>query len=88
MVKWIADPDIIPLFFYMIEFYILDRQSAERLAVLAEEAKTLLESYNQRLSKELEDRKNTAKQLRRFINDQKQALTTAERALQVYYHHS
>ena len=60
-----------------------DRQSAERLAVQAEEAKTLLEAYNERLAAELENRKNTAKQLRRYINDQNEALTNSEKSLQV-----
>ena len=68
---------------FNVLLYIADRQSAEKLATQAEEAKTLLEAYNQRLSKELDDRKNTAKQLRRYINDQKDALTKSEKMLQV-----
>ena len=68
-----------------IQNHILAKNAAQVLAAQADDAKKLLEDYNKRLAMELDERKATAKQLRKFINAQKQALTDSERELQVNF---
>lgn len=65
----------------LIDSALSSQETADKVAKMVEEAASLLSSYNGRLAKELEDRKNLATMLAYFIESQKRAQTATETTL-------
>jgi regulator of Ty1 transposition protein 103 len=74
--------NILIVFYTKIYFY-SDQAQAETLTGKVNEAVELLNDYNGRLLKEMEDRKTVTKMLHDFTAAQKELLVQAEERLQV-----
>lgn len=61
----------------------LDKEAAERLSKTVDEACLLLAEYNGRLAAELEDRRQLARMLIEYTQNQKDVLTEKEKKLEV-----
>ncbi|KAK9871475.1 hypothetical protein WA026_012849 [Henosepilachna vigintioctopunctata] len=61
-----------------------DKAEAEKLSIQVNEAVTLLNSYNERLSKEMDHRKKVSTMLRDFLELQQELLAQAEQNLEEY----
>ena len=61
----------------------LDKEAADKLSKIVDEACLLLAEYNGRLAAELEDRRQLARMLTDYISCQKEALTEREKKLEV-----
>lgn len=60
-----------------------DKEAAERLSKTVDEACLLLAEYNGRLAAELEDRRQLARMLIEYTQNQKDVLTEKEKKLEV-----
>jgi len=60
-----------------------DKGEAEKLANTVDSASKMLTEYNERLVKEILDRKKLAKYLAPFITDQKEKLAESQKKLEV-----
>ena len=67
--------------------HLSDKESADQLTKTVDEAVTLLNDYNSRLSAELLERKRVGMMLRNFIVAQKESLAEDEMKLQVRDNH-
>ncbi|XP_046896141.1 regulation of nuclear pre-mRNA domain-containing protein 1B [Hypomesus transpacificus] len=63
---------------------ITDKEAADKLSKIVDEACLLLAEYNGRLAAELEDRRQLARMLTDYISCQKEALTEREKKLEEY----
>ncbi|XP_048353916.1 regulation of nuclear pre-mRNA domain-containing protein 1B [Sphaerodactylus townsendi] len=63
---------------------ITDKEAAERLSKTVDEACLLLAEYNGRLAAELEDRRQLARMLIEYTQNQKDVLTEKEKKLEEY----
>lgn len=63
---------------------ITDKEAADNLSKTVDEACLLLAEYNGRLAAELEDRRQLARMLTEYINNQKEALGEREKKLEEY----
>lgn len=61
----------------------IDKEAAERLSKTVDEACLLLAEYNGRLAAELEDRRQLARMLIEYTQNQKDVLTEKEKKLEV-----
>ena len=61
----------------------VDKEAAERLSKTVDEACLLLAEYNGRLAAELEDRRQLARMLIEYTQNQKDVLTEKEKKLEV-----
>lgn len=61
----------------------LDKEAAERLSKTVDEACLLLAEYNGRLAAELEDRRQLARMLVEYTQNQKDVLSEKEKKLEV-----
>ncbi|XP_019638210.1 PREDICTED: regulation of nuclear pre-mRNA domain-containing protein 1B-like isoform X1 [Branchiostoma belcheri] len=68
----------------MLEKIQADRDSAEKLSKMVDEACMLLAEYNGRLAAELEDRKHVSRMLKDFVAVQKEKLAQSEEMLSEY----
>lgn len=66
-----------------IRLKILDKAAADKLSVQIDEALTLINEYNQRLSVEIENRKKVTTMLRDFLLSQRELLAQAEKSHEV-----
>lgn len=62
-----------------------DRTEADKLSVQVNEAVLLLNSYNERLSTEMDHRKKVSSMLKDFLDLQQELLAQAEHKLEVSY---
>lgn len=67
---------------YQTLFHV-DKEAAERLSKTVDEACLLLAEYNGRLAAELEDRRQLARMLIEYTQNQKDVLTEKEKKLEV-----
>ena len=70
-------------YFWYLSYFKTDKESAENLSKLVNDACSLLADYNSRLSKELEDRQQTFKMFHNYRLGQKLELKSAEEKLEV-----
>ncbi|XP_030642006.1 regulation of nuclear pre-mRNA domain-containing protein 1B [Chanos chanos] len=63
---------------------ITDKEAADKLSKIVDEACLLLAEYNGRLAAELEDRRQLARMLTEYIHSQKEALVEREKKLEEY----
>lgn len=66
-----------------VYLYFADLNAARTLSKKVEEALSMLEAYNKRLSEEMEARKSVARMLHDYITYQKDLLAQAEETLEV-----
>lgn len=71
--------------FHVRKCHSADFNAGQRLSEQVEEALTMLETYNKRLSEEMEARKAVARMLHDYIAYQKDLLAQAEEKLEVRY---
>lgn len=74
--------DLYIVFIFWSHLY-LDKEAAERLSKTVDEACLLLAEYNGRLAAELEDRRQLARMLVEYTQNQKDVLSEKEKKLEV-----
>lgn len=79
---------IMPVSLYIVSLFFwshlyLDKEAAERLSKTVDEACLLLAEYNGRLAAELEDRRQLARMLVEYTQNQKDVLSEKEKKLEV-----